>query len=267
MNANIDNQLADKWDYVKSFRAELKRKEDEEVKKAQAKIANVFSEIDKRRTHFKENEDAIRKADAQKILNEAKFKKQELMKQRWSLANVPELFRKSKLEPFCSNPVEKQDKIDCLNQMRVIEQIRDLKFLSHNVVFYGFYGLGKSYFSSYFTRKAIVEGASAGFISASDYIRFCRKDLVRAERFEEMGHLVLDEVGNGDIPKWDIVLLKDLLIRRSGNGLKTLITTNLTPVELREYLKGTAQDRMLNASTIWIDFNQIDGACSLRGRV
>jgi len=260
-------KIENAWARVRAERVrneEARRLAEEETKN---RLRGLFVSIGKSREKFKVNEDEMKRKRAEEEQKAKEVKRVELMKRRWKLSNVPEAFRKSALTPFVQSPVEKQDKIDFLNQSRVINILKTFNPLATNAVFYGFYGLGKSYFASFFVRKVIVEGKRAGFVSASDYIRFCKKDLVRAERMEEMDFLVLDEVGNSDIPDWDLMHLKDLLIRRGNKGLRTLITTNLSMWELTKYLKGTAQDRMLNSSTFYVDFNQVDGACSLRGRM
>ena len=266
MSHNPKNALKRKWAEVEANRKKLQQSKEIEDGEFKEKLSGLFSQIAKNREKFKKEEEALKARELREAREHEEAEKKELMKKRWTLAGVPEKFKTSQLKPLFLSPVTKQDKIDALNQLKIIEQIKELDVLNKNVVFYGFYGLGKSYFASYFTRKIIVDGNRAGFVSASDYIRFCKKDVVRAERFEQMEHLVLDEVGNGDIPDWDKVHLKDLLIRRDGNGLKTLITTNLSKSELRDYSRGTAQDRMLNMATVWVDFNVVPGCVSLRGR-
>jgi len=262
-----DKNISNAWNEVMKKRAEAEKASKLEEEETSRKLKGLFENIGKSREKFKKEGEALRVAEQSRLKEAEKQKKIELIKTRWKLACVPEGLRKSSLKTFIEVPVETQDKIDFLNQRKVIEILSSFDCLASNSVFHGFYGLGKSYLASFFVRKVIVEGLSAGFVSASDYIRFCKQDLVRAERMEQMSFLVLDEVGNSDIASWDLVHLKDLIIRRDNKGLKTLITTNLTVNQLRAYLKGTAQDRMLNASTVYVDFNQVDGACSLRGRV
>jgi len=213
--------------------------------------------------------DAKAEAEAKRLEAKriAKEEAEKMMRRRWFLANVPAKFKKSKLEPFTTNLLSRQDKIDFSNQLDILKKLKTLDYLSANTVFTGLYGLGKSHFASYFVRKAIVEGHSAGFATMSEIITFKKKNYEKYRIMANRRFLVLDEVGSVSFATWEVEDVKQFLIDRDNQGFTTLITSNLTVSELKVYLKGTVQSRIFTPKTNIVDFNIVDGCCSLRGRV
>jgi DNA replication protein DnaC len=223
--------------------------------------------------------DAIRKSpeeirrQKEADVKEAKIKEFEaenerirIINLRWKLANVPGSYHASRLTPFTSNPVTKQDKINALNQIKVIEKIKEINdFCKNNIVFYGGYGKGKTYFASNLVRRVLMKNSTAGFIRAREYCDFKNKKSEKVDFFESIKFLVLDEVGDFDMPSWEKMWLKELVIARDAKGFKTLVTTNLSQEKLKEFFKGRAEDRLLNNATVYVDFDIVPGACSLRG--
>jgi DNA replication protein DnaC len=213
-------------------------------------------------------------AEAKKRAFKKKQEQIETMNIRWKLANVPEIFHHSQMEAFMKNPVEQQDMIDVFNQRKILKLIKELKPTKQNILFHGLYGLGKSYFASWYVRKAISLGLTAGFIRAYEYVALAKskdfKNNQKADRFLGLKVLILDEIGDDNIPDWERIHLKELIIARASKGLKTIMTTNLSIDELKDYLAGRAKDRFFgyeDREAVMVNFNQANGAMSLRGRV
>jgi DNA replication protein DnaC len=266
LTAIMEKELQAKKDWGEAKREEARAKKERISLSLEASILKHQSLIEKLRTGAVDAKAEAKKAEAEKA-EAQKIEAQKMMRQRWFLANVPEKFRKSKLEVFMQNPIERQDKIDFSNQLDLIMQLNKLDYLSGNTVFTGLYGLGKSYFASYFVRKAIVEGHSAGFATMGDIITFKKHDYAKYTRMCNRKFLVLDEVGSVSFATWQIEDVKQFLTDRDNQGFVTLITSNLTESELKSYLKGTVQSRIFTPKTNIINFNIVDGCCSLRGRV
>jgi len=210
---------------------------------------------------------AMREKEAREKAFEKEQERVNLLNLRWRLCNVPQNYHNSQLKPFMENPTNQQDKLDVLNQIKVIAQIKKIDVIKTNIVFHGAYGKGKTYFSSYLVRKMIWENHTAGFVRAREYCDLKKNNSNRVDFFENIKFLVLDEVGDFDMPKWEIMWLKELIIARDANGFKTLVTTNLSVELLREFFVGRAEDRLINNSTAFVNFDVIPGSCSLRGRV
>lgn len=264
--AIMEKELQAKRDWAKKQREEVRAEKERISLSVEDSILKHQSLIEKLRAGAVDAKAEAEKVEAEKV-ESLKVEAQKMMRQRWFLANVPEKFRKSKLEVFMQNPVERQDKIDFSNQLDLIVQLNQLDYLSGNTVFTGLYGLGKSYFASYFVRKAIVEGHSAGFATMGEIITFKKYDYEKYIRMCNRKFLVLDEVGSVSFATWETEDVKQFLIDRDNQGFVTLITSNLTESELKAYLRGTVQSRIFTPKTNVINFNIVDGCCSLRGRV
>ncbi|SFV63580.1 hypothetical protein MNB_SV-14-1031 [hydrothermal vent metagenome] len=228
-------------------------------------IRSIIDAIRKSPEEKKRYEEA-RAEEARKEAERAKQERIELLNLRWRLANVPSNYHHSRLVPFTSAPRNNQDKINMLNQLKVLEQIKNIDDVTkHNIIFHGGYGKGKTHFATCLVRKVLWNNQTAGFVRAREYCDFKNKKSDRVDFFENIRFLVLDEVGDFDMPQWEKMWLKELIIARDANGFKTLVTTNLDSAGIREFFRGRAEDRLLNSATRFVNFDVVNGACSLRG--
>lgn len=171
-------------------------------------------------------------------------------------SNLP--YRVMKLEPF----VAKDGRISN-NQTAIFSKIREewSQFAkSKNIIFYGGYGLGKTYTSVGLACHFIKNNKAAKFIRSNEYVE-------RITRFEDMSFfknasiLVLDEIGDQSVDSRYVTHIRELLIHRDAMRLKTIMTTNMNVGDLLGYLGGRVWDRM-SSSLYLVDFGN---GRSLRG--
>jgi DNA replication protein DnaC len=171
-------------------------------------------------------------------------------------SNLP--YRVVKLVPF----VAKDGRVS-VNQTAIFSKIREEwnEFMkAKSVIFYGGYGLGKTYTSIGLACHFIKNNRATKFIRSNEYVE-------RVTRFEDMSFfknasiLVLDEVGDQSVDSRYVTHIRELLIHRDAMRLKTIMTTNMNIGDLPRYLGGRVWDRVLS-SLYLVDFGN---GKSLRG--
>lgn len=109
---------------------------------------------------------------------------------------------------------------------------------------YGSTGTGKTYMARCCVTQVLMMMRTPIYLTASSYFRLMRNPYTQSERSWINGAtlFVIDDLDKFRADERDIMNLHETIDLRRDRKLKTILTTNVAPEGLSEYLLGRAQD-------------------------
>lgn len=134
-----------------------------------------------------------------------------------------------------------------------------------NLIFFGKYGVGKTYYSiltanTCFQYKQINDYF---YTKLSHFLSGIKNEFSsnkRGEVYESAVNtdlLVLDEFGQGKLSEFDMQTISDVIDDRYGNNLSTIFITNMSMTDFFETLSPSVASR-LSKNSVFIDFGEKD---------
>ncbi len=113
---------------------------------------------------------------------------------------------------------------------------------TQNLVFFGGTGLGKTHLSTSIAKVAIERGFDVLYVSAMDMLSDFEQDRFRSgyssaqadiARYFECDLLIIDDLGTEVSNQFTVSTVYNVINTRLSKNISTVISTNLTPAELR----------------------------------
>jgi DNA replication protein DnaC len=134
---------------------------------------------------------------------------------------------------------------------------------SGGLVISGPVGTGKTHLACAIAYELLKVGERVWFTTLADLLRGLRVGKGRPlgdklgeaylwQRATQVKTLILDDVGAGQVPEWEISHVDHLVNARYNTLLPTICTTNLTPPEFSKLIGARAMDRILSRNNGWI---------------
>ena len=150
--------------------------------------------------------------------------------------------------------------------------VKALAQTKNDLIVVGNVGTGKTHLVSAYINALVAKGVFAKYITEYDFadlftVRHSKDASVSRDANLEIYHcknyqvLVIDEVGKRELTKNQNIELDELISARYDNMLRTIIVSNLTPLEIKERIKDRAYDRLKgnNAQVIVLDGESMRG--------
>ena len=127
-----------------------------------------------------------------------------------------------------------------------------------NLLLIGPTGTGKTHLSTAIAKAIIEKGAEVLYDSAQNIVSAFEKDKFKSgygqydpegTKYLECDLLILDDLGTEFISQFTVSCLYNLLNTRINKGLSTVISTNLSPVELSEKYEDRIYSRIVGSDT------------------
>lgn len=195
-----------------------------------------------------------------KIINEAERAKERALKQRYDSALIPPRFSGKTLADFISaNDQQTAIKQFCIEYAA---NFKDKLGLGAGIIFSGTTGTGKTHLACGIANQIITDNHTALFIGVVKAIRrvketYGKKGETESEAikwFLKPDLLILDEVGVQFGSDTEKLILFEILNERYENFRPTIIISNLSAENLREYIGDRIMDRMRENGGKFIKF-------------
>ena len=181
--------------------------------------------------------------------------KQAMVELIYSQSNIKDILRSENFKSFNSNYYSDAD-IDPLTGLSSRDLMKtayntSLKFIKNfpsgaSLLFFGKAGLGKTFLSHCIAEELMKKGYSVLYLSAPDLFDILRKNVLGEKSEDESSYselveytktcdlLIIDDLGMESVTEFTISQLNICLNERLLKKRSTLISTNLSPGELRE---------------------------------
>ena len=136
-----------------------------------------------------------------------------------------------------------------------------------NLIMMGFTGTGKTHLTTAIAKVIISRGFEVIYDTAQNIISDFEKDRFKsgygpyepkADKYLECELLIIDDLGTEFINQFSISCLYNILNTRDNRGLSTILSTNLSPRDLRDKYEDRICSRILNSSSQMLYFTGED---------
>lgn len=137
-----------------------------------------------------------------------------------------------------------------------------------NLLLLGNTGTGKTHISSAIAKEVITRGFDVLYESAQNIVSSFENDKFRSgysDRYEprsdkylECDLLIIDDLGTEFLNQFTVSCLYNLINTRQNRGLSTVISTNLSPTELKARYDGRITSRIMGSEYIQLQFDGKD---------
>ena len=152
---------------------------------------------------------------------------------------------------------------------RVMPRLREYAecFGAHvgeNLLFTGPTGTGKTHISTAIAKTVISKGYYVLYDSVQNIISAFETDTFRrgadsvSEKYLECDLLILDDLGTEFTTQFTVSCIYNLINTRYNRGLSTIISTNLSPIELAKHYDDRIYSRLIGGSSQIVDFGGND---------
>ncbi len=181
--------------------------------------------------------------------------KQQIVDLLYSQSNLNEVlkaenFSTFRLDYFSKNDIDPASKLTCYELMSMYlknakEFVANFSTSKENLLFTGNAGLGKTFLSHCIANELLKKGYTVLYLSAPQLFDILRKELISKNGDEktstELGRyvfncdlLIIDDLGTENITEFTVSELNTVINERLLGKHSTIISTNLTPLEMKE---------------------------------
>ena len=139
---------------------------------------------------------------------------------------------------------------------------------SANLLLVGTTGTGKTHISTSIAKELITRGFDVLYDSAQNIISDFEADKFKSgysdkyeskgEKYLECDLLIMDDLGTEFVNQFTVSCLYNLINTRQNRGLSTIISTNLTPADLKAKYDGRIISRLLGQDYTLLQFTGKD---------
>jgi len=190
-----------------------------------------------------------------KIEAENLLKKQEHIKHLKSISNIPARYKEAELKPINA---EQELFIKKLSKNISSKKLSDVS----DMLVYGSVGTGKTYLCCALANKLNENEIFTMFVTEHDLLEsYFQKNYTKFNNFKKAKILIIDELAKRDLIEWQKIQIEELLSYRYNEMLPTIIITNRSENELKQFLGDRLTDRLRDNKVIRFTFKDK----SLRG--
>ncbi len=137
-----------------------------------------------------------------------------------------------------------------------------------NLLLFGNTGTGKTHISSAIAKEVIMRGFDVLYDSAQNIVSSFENDKFRSgysdkyesrsDKYLECDLLIVDDLGTEFLNQFTVSCLYNLINTRQNRGVATIISTNLSPTELKARYDGRITSRIMGSEYIQLSFEGKD---------
>lgn len=187
--------------------------------------------------------------------------REELLRENIKSSGIGRLIEKQSFDNFSLEYYK--DNEDVLRRMeRNLKIARDFAEnfgeREENLLLIGKTGTGKTHLSTAIARKVIERGYEVLYDSTQNIVAAFEADKFRSgygsyenqgDKYLECDLLILDDLGTEMVTQFTVSCLYNLLNTRMNKGLKTVISTNLSPAELQNKYEDRIYSRIVGSGS------------------
>ena len=173
-----------------------------------------------------------------------------------SVSNIPKRYQDANFTPLNA----KQEEL-----IRVIRtNLKDSINKVSDLIIYGTVGTGKTHIAIGALNKLIEKGVYCKYATEAQLLEmYFRRDYIQFDNFKKTTLLIIDEVGKGDLAKWQQIQIEELVSYRYNEMLPTFFITNLSQKDFKKSMGDRVIDRLRDNKAIQFT---LEGD-SLRGKL
>jgi len=175
-------------------------------------------------------------------LKETKLKEQEELEEQ-----ISHLYGWANLPPNVANITFNKMFFEDQNNKKLINKLSEEQIDKHTILpyIYGLSGVGKTYLSYCFANRMITQNHKyTYFVNIPSTLWRYRIEKTHSPSWPLIPILIVDDLWNHTITNWSLEFIYEIIDNRTRYQLPTLITSNTSPIKLKEYLFSAAKEHV-----------------------